>query len=411
MAVPLMEPSLMEVSDIESLPSTVSPFLIEIADQGETNELAWHLRESGLMFDPDHADLVRRACLGSGEHSQLLSAIVGDPDGGDDGPSATGPSSPVTPPQAAPAFRSHPMKPRQMMASNPFLLPKSVTVERAVQAVEVPKPRSRSAVLTNEAVRLYNCIAFAMNQFGVTMNGHMTVTWEEFGIHDHARAAAVLTEFNTRMNKWLKVEGTGRKRKGVTAQAFGPSEHYFYAFIHENARDHGFHTHQLFSVNYGKSRAFAERAVEVLKRLTGVVQVPDNAVMFTPRTRRDGFAPYLPRYKESEVDRCWIWFRYLVKNLDPTQFVKVGGQCGVLREVLEVSHDFNEPKPVTCSDLFGCSQNIGVGAQKKERFVSRLDAGDWQNLFGTHDLAEWLFDMEAKRQAAEVASVFTNIII
>lgn len=408
MAIPLMEPSLMEVSDIESSPSTVSSFLVEIADQGDMNELAWHLRASSLMFDPDHADLVRQACLGSGEHSLFLSAIVGDLDGDDDDPLPTGPTPPLNTPQPAPAFRSRPMKRREMMGSNPFLLPKSVTVERAVG---VQKPRSRSAVLTNEAVRLYNCIAFAMNQFGVTMNGHMTVTWEEFGIHDNARAATVLTEFNTRMNKWLKVEGTGRKRKGVTAQAFGLPEHYFYAFIHENARDHGFHTHQLFSVNYGKSRAFAERAVEVLKRLTGVVQVPDNAVMFTPGTKRDGFAPYLPRYKENEVDRCWRWFRYLVKNLDPNQFVKVGDQCGVLREVLEVSHDFNEPKPVTCSDLFGCSQNIGVGAQKKEGFVSRLDAGDWQNLFGAHDLQEWRFDIAAKRQAAEMDSVFTNITI
>jgi hypothetical protein len=403
-----MEPSVMEFSDSEPAPSTPSQFLTEIADSGDMNELARHIIESGLMFDPDHADLVRRACLGSGEYSQLLSAIVGDPDGGDDGPSATGPSSPATPPQPAPAFRSRPMKRRKMMASNPFLLPKSVTVKRAVGG---QKPRSRSAVLTNEAVRLYNCIAFAMDQFGVVLNGHMTVTWEEFGIHDDARAAAVLTEFNTRMNKWLKVEGTGRKRKGVTAQTLGSPERYFYAFIHENAREHGFHTHQLFSVNYGKSRAFAERAVEVLKRLTGVVQVPDNAIMFTPGTKRDGFAPYLPRYKESEVDRCWRWFRYLVKNLDPNQFVKVGDQCGVLREVLKITHDFNEPAPVTCSDLFGCSQNIGIGAQTKEGFVSRLDAGDWQNLFGAHDLQEWRFDMAAKRQAAEMDSVFANVTI
>lgn len=77
------------------------------------------------------------------------------------------------------------MNPRKAMKANPFMLPKAVC--RAAEAGR--KRRLRSAVLTGKAARLYRCLSFAMNQYGVIMNGHMTVAWEVLGIRDHVRAA------------------------------------------------------------------------------------------------------------------------------------------------------------------------------------------------------------------------------
>lgn len=318
------------------------------------------------------------------------------------------PSSPSTrPPQAVAAFRSLPMERRRAMKANPFLLPKAIG--RAAAAGR--SPRLRSAVLTDEVARLYRCLSFCMDQYGVVMNGHMTVAWEVLGIRDHVWAAEVLTEFNARMGKWLKVNGSGRKRKGITSPAFGVPERYFYAFIHEHARDRGFHTHQLIGVSDGKARAFAERAVHVLKRLTRVTHMPANAVVFTPGTKGEGFAPYLPRFKKNEVERCWIWFKYLAKNLSPHEFAQVGGQYALQRDIFRLKRAFVQPQPVTCSDLFGCSQNIGVGAQIEAGFVSKFDRGDWKNLYDASDLNEWKFAMMQQRQEEEMASILANITI
>lgn len=398
---------MMEFFDSVSPSSTASPFLTEIADSGDMNELAWHIRESGLMHDSDHADLVRRACLGSGEQCQLLRASV-DLDEEDERPALSiVPSRPVCVPQAAPAFQSRPVNRRQAMKANPFMLPKAVCL--AAEAGR--KGRLRSAVLTDEVARLYRCLSFAMNQYGVTMNGHMTVAWEVLGIRDHVRAAEVLTEFNARMGKWLKVNGNGRKRKGINSTTWGVPERYFYAFVHEHTRDRGFHTHQLIGISDGKARAFAERAVKVLKRLTGVSVVPANAVVFTPGTRGDGFAPYLPRFKKNEVERCWIWFRYLAKNLSPHEFAQFGDRSALQRDIFRIKRVFVQPQLVTCSDLFGCSQNIGMGAQREAGFVSKFDRGDWQNLYDDSDLNEWKFGMMQRRQEEEMTAILANITI
>jgi hypothetical protein len=358
--------------------------LLKIEDR---NELAWNILDFGLMDDPDLADLVDRAAGGRGEHCMLLRAMISHPDEPIIAPVALPP-----PPQP---YRFPPIGPREQMKAlkaNPFMmstdmLPPPLAVQRATSSMSSPRPRS--AVLTDEAARLYRSLAFAMHEYGVVMNGHMTVTWEEWGIRNHADATAMLTEFNARMGKWLGVDATGRKRKGVASAAYGVGEQYFYAFIHEHASNRGFHTHQLFRVGDGKAKAFAERAMKVLQRLTGVATVPANGVVFTPGTVREGFAPYLPRFKRNEAPRCWNWFRYLAKNLSPHEFMRVGDQCASQRNVFRIRKPFVPPMPVTCSDLFGCSQNIGIGAQRKADFVSKLDTGDWKNLYSSSELDEY----------------------
>lgn len=387
--------------------SSIPDFLVEIAAMGSADELAWHLLDASLMHDPDCEELVRRASLGEGEHSQLLQAIVGDA-GGSDWEPVTVDKPPAPPPKPINPFESTPVWVRREVngrriwvlhepKKNPFALVKAVqrTMSRSAQ------PYQRSAVLEDEAVRLYRCIAFAMRTYGVVMNGHMTVLWERLGIHDHVQAAAILTDFNHRMRKWLMVDANGRKRKGISATAYGPSELYFYAFIHEHVPQRGFHTHQLIGVTDGKCKAFAEYAVKVLQGLTKVSKVPADAVVFTPATKRDGFSPYMPRFKNKEMERCWIWFRYLAKNLSPHAFMQVGNQCANQRDIFRIRRVFMEPLPVTCRDLFGCSQNIAIGAQNKAGFVSKFDSGDWKDLYSGSELTEYRFEIQREEQERE----------
>jgi hypothetical protein len=289
-----------------------------------------------------------------------------------------------------------------------------------VGGLAVPAPSSRanpflrkyrSAVLTDEVGRLYNCLAFAMKQYGVVMNGHLTVAWELLGVRDHVRAATVLTEFNARMRKWLEVDATGRRRKGTTSACYGPGEPYFYAYVHERAPTHGFHTHQLFHVSDGKARAFAERTVKCLAGLAGVTKPPTEAVVITPRTVRDGFVPYLPRFKRNEEERCWVWFRYLAKNLSPHEFKQVGNQCALQREIFRIRPQFTVPAPVTCMDVFGCSENIAIGAQTKAAFESKFDRGDWKNLYSSSELDEYRQRQRDQQEHDVVASLLDRVVI
>jgi hypothetical protein len=379
----------------------------------DRNELARCILRSGQVHDPDIADLVARAASGSGEDSLLLRAMIPDPDDDEAVLADVCPFAPVDPPLPAMLYREGPRALMRAMKVNPFIKPPDVLpLPLAVQGRASRKASGlRSAVLTDEAARLYRCLSFAMNWYGVVMNGHMTVAWEVLGIRDHVGAAKVLTEFNARMGKWLKVDGSGRKRKGIKSTTWGVPDNYFYAFVHEHTRDHGFHTHQLIAVSDGKARAFAERAVPVLKRLTGVSHVPANAVVFTPGTKGEGFVPYLPRFKKNEVERCWIWFRYLAKNLSPHEFARAGDRCVPQRDVFRIRRVFVPPHPVSCSDLFGCSQNIGVGAQMAAGFVSKFDQGDWQRLYDDSDLAEWRRAKKEQQRQEEMAAIFANITI
>lgn len=385
--------------------SSIPRFLVEIAESGSADELAWHLRTGNFVHDPDCEELVRRACCGNGENSQLLQAMVGPPGGPDWEPVTVGkpPAPPAKPINPFPGRRVWMLR---KLKKNPFALPKAVQRPPHGQ-----HPTFRSAVLTDEAARLYRCMAFAMRMHGVVMNGHMTVLWKQLGIQDHVQAAAVLTEFNNRMQKWLNVNAAGRKRKGTTATAWGEPEQYFYAFIHEHVPVGGFHTHQLFHVSDGKAKAFAECAVMVLQGLAGVKKVPAEAIHFSPSTKRDGFSPYMPHRKRNEMERCWTWFQYLAKNLSPHEFYQVGHQCAAQRDIFQIRWPFMQPLPVTCRDIFGCSENISVGAQKKVRFISKFDSGDWKNLYSGWELAEYRFDIQQLEQEREMMATLAVLKI
>lgn len=271
--------------------------------------------------------------------------------------------------------------------------------------------RMRPAVLKDEAGRLYNAIAFAQWCYGLVMNAHVTINWGLLGVADHRHAADILSKFNQESAKWLKVDSRGRRRKNTEVRTWGGKSLYCYAYIHENTNERAFHTHQLFHAADGKAKAYSEWASCRLAELAGQKGVVPDAVFFTPGTKRDGFSPHISRFKSNEVERCWVYFRYLVKNLDPNLPKYVEGRSSNQRAIFKAETNYVEPPPVYCQKLFGCSENIAEGQQKAARFVSKFDSGKWDELYNGSELAEFQLYVQQRLQEAELADVLDDLII
>ena len=109
------------------------------------------------------------------------------------------------------------------------------------------------------------------------------------------------------------------------------------------------------------------------------------------------------------MERCWAYFRYLIKNLDPDMAKEVGGRSGNQRAIFKAETNYVEPPIVHCKKLFGCSENIGIGEQRAAGFVSKFDAGvDWDRLYDDSELAAFQRYVELERQEREVAAALRN---
>jgi hypothetical protein len=83
--------------------------------------------------------------------------------------------------------------------------------------------------LNGESVRrLYEALSYLNLVYRLVMNTQIVIAYELLGITDHEEAALLLSDFHREAAAWF------RRRK----------EHpYFHVYVHENARDRGFHTH------------------------------------------------------------------------------------------------------------------------------------------------------------------------
>jgi hypothetical protein len=102
---------------------------------------------------------------------------------------------------------------------------------------------------------------------------------------------------------------------------------------------------------------------------------------------------------------------HLAKNLSPHEFKQAGDQCGLQREIFRIRPVFIAPAPVTCTNLFGCSENIAIGAQTTAGFVSKFDRGDWKNLYSSSELDEYRHRMRDRERQDEVAAILGSVRI
>jgi hypothetical protein len=280
----------------------------------------------------------------------------------------------------------------------------------------------RESMLRSEVPRLYSAMAFAMWQYGRVMNAHMTVLWKLLGVTDPNEAVKILSKYNHEAAKWLTVgDGDDVMRSRRSRRASGTSAPHLFVYVHEQAQEKGFHTHELMCVPVGRAQEFAEWSRECLARLARCARPDEAAVFFTPASeKRRQFNPYQGAREEFAVGRHWRWFRYLTKSLDPDHRERspVDGAWYVARDIFQMTKPFMATGPVSCRKLAGCSENIGLGAQTKAGFLSKFDRGDWSRLYDGSELDEYRADMarlaeaaRAEAAQAEVRAMLENMVI
>jgi hypothetical protein len=300
----------------------------------------------------------------------------------------------------------------QLLKINPFR-PAKPTKARALV---------RASMLRSEVPRLYSGMAFAMWQYGRVMNAHLTILWKLLGITDHDEAVKILSKYNHEAAKWLSVgHGDNRVRSRFSGRSLGTSAPHIFVYVHEQAQEKGFHTHELLCVPLGRAQEFAEWSRDCLVRLSKCARADEAAVFFSPASqKRRKFRPYGGGRESFAVDRQWRWFRYLTKSLGPAHRERspVDGAWQVARDIFQITKPFMATGPVSCRKLAGCSENIGPTAQRLAGFVSKFEAGDWTNLYDGSELDEYrtfmaaLAEQECAQAAqAQVQAMLANIVI
>lgn len=289
------------------------------------------------------------------------------------------------------------------------------------------KPRKgralvRASMLRSEVSRLYSAMAFAMWQYGRVMNAHLTILWKLLGITDPNKAVQILSKYNHEAAKWLGVgDGDDVVRSRFSKRSLGASAPHAFVYVHEQAQEKGFHTHELMYVPLGRAQEFAEWSRDCLARLSNCGKIDEAAVFFSPASqKRRKFRPYAGGRESFAVDRQWRWFRYLTKSLDPAHRERspVDGAWHVARDIFQITKPFMATGPVSCRKIAGCSENIGPSAQRLVGFVSKFERGDWAGLYSGSELDDYRTDMTALAEAeraqaaqAELQAMLANVVI
>lgn len=308
--------------------------------------------------------------------------------------------------------RVHRLSSRRLLKNNPF------------RPAELTKVRAsvRASMLRSEAPRLYSAMAFAMWQYGRVMNAHVTILWKLLGVTDHNTAVKILSKYNHEAAKWLGVgDGDDVVRSRFSRRSLGTSAAHVFVYVHEQAQEKGFHTHELMCVPLGRAQEFAEWSRDCLLRLSKCARADEAAVYFSPASqKRRKFGPYGGARESFAVDRQWRWFRYLTKSLDTAHRERspIDGAWHVARDIFQMTKPFMATGPVSCRKLAGCSENIGPSAQRLAGFVSKFEAGDWAGLYSGSELEDYRAYMaalaeEERAQAAQaqVRAMLENIVI
>jgi hypothetical protein len=268
---------------------------------------------------------------------------------------------------------------------------------------EHPKPKvvqtHPSTLTPHEAVRAYEGIAFAMAQHGVVMNAHITINWRQMGVDDASKAVALLGEFNGEAAKWLRVgKPDGLPERASRRQGYGTD--YFYVFVHENVGEQGFHTHLLCFIPAALTADFTKWSRACFARLLHRKEIPARA--FWPVVRHQ-------KLETDRVERCWAWFRYLIKQLDETVTVLDDeGALQPLRGILK-PRPLRQMKPLPVPSAVRVSHNLGPRERRKAGFRSRFQTGDWERIFSGDELDERRVRLREEAQEAEFKAFLATL--
>lgn len=250
-----------------------------------------------------------------------------------------------------------------------------------------PKPLRYAYLTAPEVQKVYNAMSYAMWKDGVVMNSHVIIMWSMMGLSE-AEGDAILHDYLKKAQHWCKVGTKPRQRRVANMRA---GRKLRYVWVHENDLRRGFHSHLLLHLPDGACEHFEAWSREAL---THVVGKPFPKEAFCLRPNRG----------KTERDRVWLawkWFRYLSKQLRPDAKIfwrhsDMGIHEAWAREVIKPCR-IRESPPLPLKTLANVSQNIGVGAQRNDRYVSRWDACLFDEFYSGNEMFEWRQRVEYER--------------
>lgn len=246
-----------------------------------------------------------------------------------------------------------------------------------------PKPRAmKSSFLTSKDVqKVYDAMAYGMWRDGALMNTHLVIVWSMMGLSD-AEGFDMLGLYLNEARKWARVGGGLRRQRRSVRSVLTKTE-LRYVYVNENTPGRGFHSHVLMNLPPSICREFDAWSRSCLVRLSG------------RNIHRDAYRLVRSYGKTStdEVRNAWRWFRYIVKELHPSeqffwkdrdagQIIQINGRDILNPWSVRPAVDVREMK------LTGTSHNIGKKAQEKDGFKSRLHRCDIDNLYAGHEIDE-----------------------
>ncbi|MBR1191469.1 hypothetical protein [Bradyrhizobium sp. AUGA SZCCT0160] len=250
----------------------------------------------------------------------------------------------------------------------------------------------RAAYLTTKEVRkVYNAMSYAMWKDGVVMNTHIIIVWSMVGLSE-AEGDAILRDYLHKAQKFSEV-GTKPRRRRVAKPREGGELRY--VWVHENAPNRGFHSHVLLRLPRSAQKEFEMWSRKSLAAKAGK-PFPWKAFRL---------ARSYAKTEEGAVKRAWSWFRYLSKQLQPEAKIhwndsEAGIQEAFARDVVK-PWPIRKSPPLPLKTLADVSQNIGIGAQRKDQYVSSWGACQFDQLYSGHEMLEWQQRVEYERWRKE----------
>jgi hypothetical protein len=278
-------------------------------------------------------------------------------------------------------------------------------VEFVPAATLPPPPDAQVKTFTGpDAVRLYDSIAFAMHEYGVALNAHITIVWRGLSVHDQELACRILAQFNKEAAAWLRVGGLENRERRTQRSAHGLTKH-IYAYVHERTPQQGFHTHQLMFIPPAKAKSFEQWAIDRLTKLSGRHRAEQWAIHMAPR-KKGVFTTKAPTDPAKAAATTWRWYRYLIKSLNPLwTCLDDSGQRVRARDVLK-AWPYRAMLPIWAKRVAGTSENISVGA--RPMFRSRFDSGPLATLYAADELIAYERRRQLETTDETIRAMFPN---
>lgn len=201
-----------------------------------------------------------------------------------------------------------------------------------------------------QAERMYNAASFCIGGYGKTFDAHIVFSWKYVDLSDHEAASERFIEVKDRIRKRLT-----RKHR--------MKAHFVY--VHENSRNHGFHTHML--LHAGSAWPDLEAWLPGDVAAVCDMVLPGNMLHMRHRRQRQRF---------HRTALHWIWTRYLLKGVDPEVKVR---DLADKRRLIPLWEDLRlRPRStglVQCRKRVGVSDTLNEMAQTEAGFHSPFALG------------------------------------